>query len=153
VLVLVLGWSIDVGWPVRLAAVALLGVVLTYYYSLYFQEREVVLDWARNEARFRRGNSTRTFTLGDAREVVVRGWSGGASRRLPSYRMYWCEAELRFATGTGLLLSTDPSTDPDVPYRPMLSLAVELARALGVPWRWVTYATAAPGGAILDGRA
>lgn len=109
------------------------------------RRREVELDWSAGMARFRRGRGVRTAPLGDIAEIVLRGRmslepSGGNPKYpQPSRPVYFCEMQAILPGADEVLLRTTTSREQDSPYLPTLAAAVELARALNIPWRWEPY--------------
>ncbi len=109
-----------------------------------FPEREHVFDWAAGQATFRRAEKARVVPLTEIQGVLLRGQKAMHTERHDkhdhSYTAYWCELIVVLPGPDVTLVTTDESRDdPDPPYRLSLSMAVELARALNVPWRWEEY--------------
>lgn len=100
--------------------------------------RSTLLDWTAGRAVFRRAALAREAPLATVRAVVLRGRE--AIRRISSvpYTFYWCELGLELEGGAEeLLLATNEFVDdPDAPYHQLAPIAMDLAGALGVPFRW-----------------
>jgi len=104
---------------------------------LYWGDIRIEIDWG-----------TRTFTrcdglgrwereFGEVAEVLLRGRSTAVQPRgIPKWAYCWCEVILHVGFVDLAIPSTRFRGDPEAPYEMMLPMAVDLAKAMGIPWRW-----------------
>jgi hypothetical protein len=111
-----------------------------------FDEHDVTFDWVARRASFRHGRSTRTIPLDDIRALVLTGLKtrhepgeADATTTAISYTAYWCRLEAEVANGRLLIIEGDPERDPISPRTALEAMGSELARALGVGFRFEDY--------------
>ncbi len=136
-------------WTTVLSAGALAGVAAALASLRLGGALDVAFDWTDRRMTWREGATGREVPFDRLLRLVLRGWrkkeqetkGSGKDRRTETYWVYWCELEVHDTAGRGILAVTDETRDdPDVPYLASLPLAVDLAKSLEIPWRWMEYA-------------
>jgi hypothetical protein len=121
---------------------ALLGPLLVWAFN---RQREVTIDGPLGTIECRHGELVRSYALKELCEVTLIGQQqsqtetsgSGGKRSTTTYTGYRYRIELAVGqAGEWFFDSGEWDRNPDKGYRPLLGLSVELARALGVPWRW-----------------
>jgi hypothetical protein len=122
--------------------------------------RSVVFDWATGTLSIRRWAGLKSISLAGIRglEAHARFYESSSGDGGGSTTSYACElkARVRVASEAELKLieifQTDHLADPDRPVRETFPLTVELAKALGVPYRIEDYSfRKGPKGAATQG--
>ncbi len=118
---------------------ALMGPLLIWAFN---RQREVTIDRPMGTITCRHGELTRSYPLDELCEVTLIGQQqtqteSQGKRPATTAMVYRCRIELGIGqVGQWAFDSGEWDRSPDRPYARLLSLSVELARALGVPWRW-----------------
>ena len=134
-------WNTPFKIPVAILAGAAAFAVATKINKHANREKEFVVDWNRREAMFRQGSNIRKFPLTDIEEVVLHGRKRYVKHKnSPGYTLYWCDfIAVLPGPDAPILTCATVRDNADRPMKLMLPMAVELARALNIRWRWNEY--------------
>lgn len=112
---------------------------------LFWGDTSVAIDWTTRRFARRDGLGRWEREFAEVHEVLLRGRSTAVQPRgVPKWAWCWCEVILRVGLVDLVIPSTRFRGDPEAPYEMMLPMAVDLARALGLPWRWHEDITTSP---------
>ena len=104
--------------------------------------KTIHVDWASREVRVDGFLAHSVTPFRDLRSVVLRGhtsavWASGGTQ---PWALNWCELLLWTDTWGIVIPGPRYRGDPDTPLDVMLPMAVDLAKALSLPWTWQDYA-------------
>lgn len=113
---------------------AMLGTFLVWAFN---RQRDVVIDPAAGTIDCRQGEMHREYSCDEVCEVALVGQRRPGSESSAEYR---CTIELGVGQdGEWVFDSGEWQKSSETPYRILLPLSIEVARMLGVPWRWQDY--------------
>ncbi len=104
--------------------------------------KRVVIDWSVREVRIDGFLAHSVTPFRDLRSIVLRGHTSAvtASGGTQPWAWNWCELVLWTDTWAIVIPGPRYQGDADTPMDVMLPMAVDLAKALGLPWTWHDYA-------------
>jgi hypothetical protein len=120
----------------------LMGPLLIWAFN---RQRDVTIDRTAGTITCRHGEVVRNYALDELCEVTLIGeerrqnetTGSGTKRSSRTHTEYRCRVELALGqAGEWVFESGEWDRDPNRPYRRLLGFSIELARMLGVPWRW-----------------
>lgn len=138
-LVLAPGLTASTGARLLIVAAATGAGAVAYLAAVAWRERarETEMDWSTGKIEIRDGRSVRKVWLTDVEAVSV--WGVVRPDRKERCVKYRCVIELGLPGPDRPVAETQEAADPEAPLVSALPMAVELARALKVPWRWMGY--------------
>ncbi|GEM_PF-5736537 len=129
------------------SACVLAGVVVLAALGLFVRQwtrgrKTIHIDWAAQEVRIEAFPSHSTTPFRNLRSVVLRGHTSAvtASGGTQPWAWNWCELLLWTDDWAIVIPGPRYQGDSDTPVDVMLPMAVDLAKALGLPWTWQDYA-------------
>lgn len=120
----------------------LMGPLLIWAFN---RQRDVTIDRTAGTITCRHGEVVRNYSLSELCEVTLIGEErrqnetngSGGKRSSRTHTEYRCRIELALGqAGEWVFESGEWDRDANRPYRRLLGFSIELARMLGVPWRW-----------------
>lgn len=132
------------GWVTCLVSGIVGGIVALVLGAWIFREREVIFDWNNGQCWWREARWEHQLPFEEITACVLRGTTVTRTRNDSTSIEYRTDVLLETVYRTVLVIGTDgSSSDPDKPYRALVSFTANLADALHVPWRWDEYTSRA----------
>ncbi len=125
-------------------ASSMVALISGAYLYFYYPERKSLVDWRDNRIRVSEDGDEVEYAIDDVEKVELIGRDRQKSTtKGESYRHrmeYACEVRLRTRDKEKVTFAICRYfDDKEQPYQVMAPMANELARALGVPWKWLDY--------------